>query len=73
MIDKSRCTTCGHNNHESKPSCNNCNCGESERIYSGSWSGYEPESSDDFSDRLRQIYQSTGRGDLRGERNYHNC
>jgi len=35
------CTECNHV-HYKNGNCTRCNCGESERIYTGSWRGYDP-------------------------------
>lgn len=40
---KPTCETCNHKHYKNHDSCPQCNCGESERIYTGSWRGYNPE------------------------------
>lgn len=37
------CETCNHQHYKTYDGCPNCNCGESERMYTGSWRGYNPE------------------------------
>jgi ribosomal protein L37E len=40
----SDCKECNHRHYKNNPAnCPNCNCGESERIYTGTWRGFNPE------------------------------
>lgn len=40
---KESCTTCNHKHYKNYSGCPSCNCGESERVYTGGWRGFDPE------------------------------
>lgn len=64
-----RCMTCNHGTHDAGR-CKQCNCGESEVVH-GRYGANHHSSEVDYANRINGIYQAGGRGQLRGERNYH--